>query len=640
MNILDLIQAISAGICFYAGITHLILGLRSTPRDRLHLSFALVSLLVGAVSVAIFVLYAAVETGSLAVYLIADKWSIAVWYLALPALFWFIAFYTGSARGRVLWVITALYVAIALSNFVLPGTWVYTDIKLNPTFPPDIVVAPWYSAEQVITWVLILGYSAVQISRQFRRGEREAATILSIALGIFLISVLWDYAIEYGLINAVLMQQYGFVAFIVVMSVRLSGQLVETEQEVQRLNIELADRVEERTFELRQRTMELQGRVEELSAINRVAEMVATTSDLEEMLANAGELATRMFSSKVTFISVRGSETSELQLLAVVAQGQRLTSIDNRTLPLQNMPIAERVLRTGKTEIATDLRAVTMPESVRSLIDRFNIGSTLNVPLKSQGEVFGILTLGDGDPQRRFSESQITLAETIAGSIAGAIQNARLAEQAQAAAVDAERQRLARELHDSVTQSLYSLTLLSNGWKSMAEQGTLEDPAVALGRLGEVGQQALREMRLLIHQLRPPTLESLGLIQALQKRLDAVEQRANVDSRLITTGAVDSLPRVLEDQLFYIAQEALNNSLRHSSTVEVIVHVEVNNKDVSLSVKDFGSGFDPDKVTGGMGLTHMAERAEFVGGSLEIVSVLNRGTEVHVVVPQERHDDE
>ena len=95
MNTTDLILAISAGICFYAGITHLRFGLHSQRRDRMHLSFAVLSLLFGILSIASIGLYVAFDTGSLARYLLVDKWSIVLWYLTFPALYWFIAFYTG-----------------------------------------------------------------------------------------------------------------------------------------------------------------------------------------------------------------------------------------------------------------------------------------------------------------------------------------------------------------------------------------------------------------------------------------------------------------------------------------------------------------------------------------------------------------
>jgi signal transduction histidine kinase len=108
-----------------------------------------------------------------------------------------------------------------------------------------------------------------------------------------------------------------------------------------------------------------------------------------------------------------------------------------------------------------------------------------------------------------------------------------LAQKAAEAAVIAERNRLARELHDSVTQSLYSSTLLAEAGQRLAGTGDLERTQGYLSRLGEITQGALKEMRLLVHELRPLALQKEGLVGALQQRLDAVERRAGVDARLV-----------------------------------------------------------------------------------------------------------
>jgi len=250
VNPLDLIQAISAGVCLYAGITHLLIGLRSSPRDWLNLSFALVSLLFGIFSVILFVQYYAFRTGSLDFYVFTDRWGIAIYYLAYAALFCFFAMYTGARRGLVFWLIVGTYLLISGLCFVLPYPWVYTDIKLTSAFPPDIVVAPWYSVEQVLTFLALTFYPGYYAVKQYRRGEKRQAQILALALAVFLFTLLWDYGIEYGLIDTVLMNQYGFVAFIVLMSLNLSGRVVNAEKEVRRLNVGLEGLVDKRTTEL------------------------------------------------------------------------------------------------------------------------------------------------------------------------------------------------------------------------------------------------------------------------------------------------------------------------------------------------------------------------------------------------------
>jgi signal transduction histidine kinase len=215
-----------------------------------------------------------------------------------------------------------------------------------------------------------------------------------------------------------------------------------------------------------------------------------------------------------------------------------------------------------------------------------------------------------------------------------AIVNAELYEQAGETATLEERTRLARELHDSATQSLYSATLFSEAGKELAESGDLESVKHYLSRISEVVNQALKDMRLLVFQLRPPLLEKEGLVMALQHRLDAVEKRAGMEARLIGDPLV-SLPDEVSEDLYSITLEALNNVLKHAETDSVTVSIHSNGKILTLEVVDEGKGFDLDSVRdgGGMGLGSMQERASRLGGDLTIESALGRGTSVQVTVP-------
>ncbi len=200
-------------------------------------------------------------------------------------------------------------------------------------------------------------------------------------------------------------------------------------------------------------------------------------------------------------------------------------------------------------------------------------------------------------------------------------------------AVLEERNRLARELHDSVTQSLYSLTLFAETGRRLAGSGDLEGAKDYLGQLGETSQQALKEMRLLVYQLRPVALEQEGLAGALRQRLDAVERRAGVKVRLVFDEA--EVPPVVEQELYRIAQEALNNALKHAAASTVTVGIAGGDGLAELTVEDDGKGFEIDAVgdSAGMGLTNMRERVEYLGGSLSILSSPGKGTKVSVTVP-------
>jgi PAS domain S-box-containing protein len=218
------------------------------------------------------------------------------------------------------------------------------------------------------------------------------------------------------------------------------------------------------------------------------------------------------------------------------------------------------------------------------------------------------------------------------GAVVDITSSVILAE-AQAQSVIEERQRLARDLHDSVTQTLYSLTLIAEAAHRHAQNGQMDQVIAQTERLGELAQQSLKEMRLLLFELRLPTLERDGLAKALQHRLDAVEKRAGVDATLIVEG-VDRLPALVEEGLFYMAYEALNNSLKHAAATKLTVSLRAQDGIVELQVMDNGKGFDVQSLseTGGMGLTNLKDRAQKLKAELEITSTLKEGTSIKIIV--------
>lgn len=273
MQLLYLIQAIIAGVCLFAGITHLMIGLRSEPRSPTELSFALTSLLFSLLSVGFFASYRAFDTGSLSYYVDVERWSISLHYFSLGTMIWFIAAYTGAMNRLLPIVITGSLLLIAIVNFILPYPWLYTDIELTVEFPPDIVVSPWYLVVEVVTFFLILPYSAYRIHRQYRRGEEGAARTLGVAVGIYLITLLWDFGIRNGLIDTVLISQYGFLSFIVIINLRLSAQIIDADKQLSLLNTELQEQSEERTAVLSVVNRSLQIANQDLQEAKKVTEV-------------------------------------------------------------------------------------------------------------------------------------------------------------------------------------------------------------------------------------------------------------------------------------------------------------------------------------------------------------------------------
>jgi signal transduction histidine kinase len=215
----------------------------------------------------------------------------------------------------------------------------------------------------------------------------------------------------------------------------------------------------------------------------------------------------------------------------------------------------------------------------------------------------------------------------IADQVGITVKNDQLRQQS---AVAAERQRIARDLHDSATQSLYGLVTLTEAGQAQLELGEQANLDRIFSLVGKTTRQALKEMRLFIYQLRAPDLAGVGLVGALQQRLSTVEGRANVDTRLLADEAI-VLPEPVEQTFYWIAREALNNTLRHAEATAVTVYLRRSNRQVTLEVVDDGRGFDPHRLTGGgQGLAGMRERAEQIRAGLEVVSAPGRGTRVKI----------
>ena len=262
------------------------------------------------------------------------------------------------------------------------------------------------------------------------------------------------------------------------------------------------------------------------------------------------------------------------------------------------------------------------------------VHSEVVIPLRIENKVIGTLDVNSAQSSA-FTEEEVLVLQSLGDQIAIAIHNANLYKQSQRLAILEERNRLARDMHDSVTQSTYSMGLLIEGWSQMISNGESVNAHDYLNRMAEINQQILREMRVLIHELKPPILEQEGLLNAIQQRLDAVESRFGINVRLITDELIN-FPESIEEELFRITLEALNNSLKHSEADTLTVQFKKNDQEIILEISDNGKGIDPNIIShcGKQGIENMKARAQKINGVFEIQSELNKGTNVLVRLAQ------
>ena len=281
-------------------------------------------------------------------------------------------------------------------------------------------------------------------------------------------------------------------------------------------------------------------------------------------------------------------------------------------------------------DITLDARTVVTLSSVEPF-------AYVGMPLRAGGRTLGVLSVVRGTDQPPLNVEEISLLTSIADQLGIVVESARLRERAEQAAVLEERGRLARDLHDSVTQLLYSVNLFATSGRNALNAGDQDVLETCLTKLGESAQQALREMRLLIYELRPLVLEQEGLVGALQRRLDAVEGRVGMATQLLA-GEMIELPRQVEEELYRIGVEALNNALKYAKAASVTVSISVDQERIHLEVTDNGAGFDPHAVEGkgGLGIIGMRERADKLGGALTVTSAPGKGTKVRVTLSKEQ----
>jgi len=337
-------------------------------------------------------------------------------------------------------------------------------------------------------------------------------------------------------------------------------------------------------------------------------------------------------------------------LSLICSEAQRLTgALDAKLLILENeswlkifqqtgnaLPNMERLPLVDSSSILSILqkRAVlindvaTSPELGQSHSD---LKSLLATPLVIDSEVNGTLQMGN--KPGGFTQDDMRILSLFADQAAMAVANSQLHEHAKQQAVLEERQRLARELHDSVTQVLYSIILYADATRLALAAGKNGEATQNVHELRNMAHQAMADMRMLLFQLHPPALEDEGLVAALQMRLEAIESRAGLQVELRVEGE-NNLPIFLEEVLYKIAHEALNNIVKHAKAEHVTIHFLFSDRHCRMTIEDDGVGFDPVTAQGegGLGLRGIAERVQQIGGHLLVESSPKQGAKLQVAV--------
>lgn len=371
-------------------------------------------------------------------------------------------------------------------------------------------------------------------------------------------------------------------------------------------------------------------RTKELATLNRLAAVVSQSLNLAEVINNALDEAMEITGMTAGQVFILERETQELLLTACRGISDRLAFFTHR------MPLGKTTAGLAAQEGRPVFRKVVdYPKGkLRDLVWNEGIQLVISIPLMSKGETLGAIDLG-AHTLRLIGPDELALLAAIGHQIGVAVENAQLYEQAQQLATVQERNRLARDLHDSVMQSLYGMSMYSEAAVRQLESGQIDTTASHLREIQSTAQDALREMRLLIFELRPSVLKREGLTIALRSRLEAVEERVGIETTIEIDPDIHLAPET-EQELYRVAQEALNNALKHAKANHITVRLLKEHQKIILEVTDDGTGFDPSlaRERGGFGFQGMKERVARLGGKLAIQSAPGKGTQIKVEVPQ------
>ncbi len=386
-----------------------------------------------------------------------------------------------------------------------------------------------------------------------------------------------------------------------------------------------------RLFEEEQRyaerlAREVRERTGELEALYAMSNVTGGTLDLEAVLARSLGMAMPAFGASAGAIHLCDENNTFRLAAALPADSSNLCWNDCQEMTADH-PVFEKVLETDDAWLGTaeELRAMGMDGSTQTYV---------GAPMRSNGRVIGIVNLLDCQPEL-VQPATMPLLSAISDRIAIAVENVQLRLRTRQTAVLQERERLAMELHDSVTQALYSILLFSEAARETALAGKHDALLDNLASTREVAHQAMGEMRLVLYDLRSETLARLGLVEALEQRLDAVERRAGLKARLELEEPVESLPAAIEETLYRAVQEALSNALRHAHATEVIISLRSTPEHVELHVTDNGLGLDLVQLEdhGGQGLLNMQRRMATVNGWMTISKRSTGGTDIQLWAP-------
>jgi len=375
----------------------------------------------------------------------------------------------------------------------------------------------------------------------------------------------------------------------------------------------------------------LRRRNRELSILNSIAEALNRSVDLDQALKAALSQAAEMLDLRTGWVWLISEDSGETYLAAAQNLPPGLT---NNPELMQGSCYCLDTYRAGDLDGAANVNVITCSRLKKLVDGTAGLRYHASIPLYAHGKSLGVLNLASTD-WRELTPGDLRLLYTLGDLLSIAIERARLyARSVEYGAVE-ERNRLAREIHDTLAQGLAGISLQLETAEALLEaQADLQRVRRTISQALALARANLEEARRSVLDLRPAPLEGRDLPQALKELLSTLPNPGHVKIDLNIVGEQRQLPARLETGLFRIAQEGLTNVLRHAQAKTAHLNLTYSPDRIQLNIEDDGEGFDPQDIPPGrFGLVGLNERAHMLGGNLILESSPGGGTRVEVTIP-------